>query len=136
MSKTITVDPAALPALDIITLANQGAILRAEAQTAPDAIPLFVTSQGWAALQQRYDATRPEDAPTLLARLERATAKLMTHVAQGVAKAGTAPATLTCPSDFFTPDGHVVIAFVRDETHPVACAIIGAKDHIDHLLRG
>ena len=130
---TVTLDPARLPALDIITLAQSGILMRAERETSPDGVPVFLTQEGWMDLHER----RPSlGLPELQLAVEKATRHLMTHAAETVAtqKPDAAPGLFICPSDFFEENGNVHIVFVRDIAHPVVCAVIGTREHIRHIL--
>lgn len=133
MSNSIQLDPNTLPVLDIVELANTGAIRRAEQQTPPDGIPVFVTALGWLELEDRYGIDNPRK---ILRSLESAAHRLLSHAATTLAtqSAGEVSATITCPSDLFTENGSVNLSFVRDREHPVVCVLIGTTDHLMALL--
>lgn len=131
----IRLDPDALPVIDIVALAQEGALLRAEHDTPPDGIPAFVTAAGWRMLCARYAGDDPHG---LLTHLGKAVHRLLAHAAQSHAaehRAGhAAPASFSCPSDLFEDNGTLHIAFLRDTNHPVICTLIGTKDHIRDLM--
>ncbi|AOX19235.1 hypothetical protein [Kozakia baliensis] len=135
--KTLSLDPTALPPLDIIDLANSGVIVRAERETPPDGIPAFVTAQGWQELLQRYADGNSDIAPRVLAALEQAIKRLLDHAATSFAQSThneIAP-ILSCPSDLFASNGTIQIAFVRDRQHPVACVLIGTVEQLRELIK-
>lgn len=133
---SIKLDPAILPALDILGMAQSGALLRAERDTPPDGIPAFVTRSGWDELIATHAANHDAPHTVLLPALEKAVARLLSHAAEGASRNGEMTPVITLQSDLFPSDPDLVLAFVRDSTHPVACALIGTAAQIETALRG
>lgn len=131
----VSLDPTLLPALDIVGLAQSGQILRAEKETPPDGVPFFVTHEGWDELVLTHAAQHKTPHAFVLATLEKVVAKLQAHAAEGARERGAHRPIITIPSDLFPSDPMVVLAFVRDASHPVACALIGTANHLASLLR-
>ncbi|GAN54126.1 hypothetical protein [Tanticharoenia sakaeratensis] len=132
---TVRIDPFQFPDLDIVALANDGHILRAERETAPGALPAFITAGDWELLLDRFASTHPDSVQGVVTGLEKATQRLMAHLAAAASETGQTPPTFTCPSDLFADDGTVIVALVRDRSHPVVCALVGTEDNIRTLLR-
>lgn len=133
----IHIDPDVLPSFDIVMLANSGALLRAEAETPPNGVPAFVTAAGWRMIEARYRHASPEE---LLTNLGRATHRLLAHAAEAYAETDhsdeiSAPGSFSCPSDLFENNGTLHLAFIRDTTHPVICAVIGTNKHLQDLMK-
>ncbi|MFT8808553.1 hypothetical protein [Gluconobacter sp.] len=133
---SIKLDPAILPALDIVGMAQSGALLRAERETPPDGIPVFVTRTGWEELTATHAADHATPHTVLLPALEKAAARILSHAAETASRSGEMTPVLTLQSDLFPSDPDLVLAFVRDSTHPVACALIGTAAQIETALRG
>ncbi|WP_415571466.1 hypothetical protein [Gluconobacter sp.] len=131
----IKLDPALLPALDILGMAQSGALLRAERETPSDGIPAFVTRAGWDELAATHAANHNAPHSVLLPALEKAVARILTHAAQNASQMGEMTPVTTLQSDLFPSDPDLVLAFVRDSTHPVACALIGTATQIEAALR-
>lgn len=133
---SIKLDPAILPALDILGMAQSGALLRAERETPPNGIPAFVTRAGWDELTATHADHHDAPHTVLLPALEKAVARILSHAAEAASRNGEMTPVLTMPSDLFPSDPDLVLAFVRDNTHPVACALIGTAAQIEAALRG
>lgn len=133
---SIKLDPTILPALDILGMAQSGALLRAERETPPDGIPAFVTRAGWDELIATHAAHHDTPHTVLLPALEKAVSRLMSHAAEEASRNGEMTPVLTLQSDLFPSDPDLVLAFVRDSTHPVACALVGTAPQIETALRG
>lgn len=133
---SIKLDPAILPALDILGMAQSGAILRAERNTPPDGIPAFVTRTGWDELIATHATEHNAPNALLLPALEKAVSRLLAHTAEEASRNGEMTPVITLQSDLFPSDPDLVLAFVRDSTHPVACALIGTAAQIEMALRG
>ncbi|WP_025841193.1 hypothetical protein [Asaia platycodi] len=126
--KEFVLNPATLPATDILELAQAGLLCRAERETPGGGIPAFVTRQDWDCLTRRFG--REETAPErLIEAAERAVWRLMSHAAATLTRQtpGTVSATMSVQTDLFSDDGETFLSFVRDNTHPVACVIIGTR---------
>ncbi|GBR14280.1 MULTISPECIES: hypothetical protein [Asaia] len=121
-------DPATLPATDILELAQAGLLCRAERETPSGGIPAFVTRQDWDCLAERFgrEAAAPE---RLIEAVERAVWRLLSHAAATLSKQtpGSVSATMSARTDLFSDDGETYLSFVRDRTHPVACVIVGSR---------
>lgn len=147
-AQTVTLAPDSLPRLNIVGLAQSGQILRAERETPPDGVPVFVTKEGWNDLLRHYgDGKDPAELARtkLLPALERISTQLLAEAAQASKektssgatpeseKAGT-PSVFTLESDLFPGDRETRLVLVRDETHPVVCALLGTPAQLAHLL--
>ncbi len=131
----IKLDPTLLPALDILGMAQSGALLRAERETPPDGIPAFVTRAGWDELAATHASDHSAPHIVLLPALEKAVSRILAHAAQNAAHTGEMTSVTTLQTDLFPSDPDLVLAFVRDSTHPVACALIGTALQIETALR-
>ncbi|MFT9096720.1 MAG: hypothetical protein ABF459_16480 [Gluconobacter cerinus] len=127
--------PARLPALDILGMAQSGTLLRAERETPSDGIPAFVTRAGWDELAATHAANHDAPHTVLLPALEKAVSRILAHAAQNASNTGEMTPVTTLQSDLFPSDPDLVLAFVRDSTHPVACALIGTAPQIETALR-
>lgn len=136
MTHSLSLDPLALPMLDIVNLANRGTIIRAELETPENGVPAFITAAGWHALQALHGTDTHDRQLSLLRALERAVHRLLSHAADTMArsKQKTFDPVMTCTSDLFEPEGMLQMAFVRDRTHPVACMLVDTPDHLRELL--
>ncbi len=136
---TIMLDPAHLPKLDVLSLAQNGLILRAERETPKGSIPCFLTRAGWEELIAHHKTT-PEETEAqigarLLPALERICARLLSEAAKEAEQQHKEDATVfTLQTDLFPSSAQTRLVFVADKTHPVACALIGTVEHINHLL--
>ncbi|GBQ15484.1 hypothetical protein [Swaminathania salitolerans] len=119
----ITIDPELLPPIDIIRLAQEGHLLRAERTTPEGGVPAFISS----ADRDRLLTRHPEGAD--VASTERAVHHLLAHAAQGLTATGegVVPARLSLKTDLFEDEGETWISFVRDASTAVACVIIGSR---------
>ncbi|MBS1102747.1 hypothetical protein JK202_06900 [Gluconobacter sp. Dm-62] len=133
---SIKLDPELLPALDILRMAQSGTLLRAERHTPPDGIPAFVTRDGWNELVETHAGNHDAPHMVLLPALEKAVLRIMSHAAEQASSSGEMTPVITLPSDLFPSDPDLVLSFVRDSTHPVACALIGTAAQIENALRG
>ncbi len=131
----IKLDPALLPALDILGMAQSGTLLRAERETPSDGIPAFVTRAGWHELAATHAANHDAPHTVLLPALEKAVSRILAHAAHNASHTGEITPVTTLQSDLFPSDPDLVLAFVRDSTHPVACALIGTAPQIETALR-
>ncbi|GBR70060.1 hypothetical protein [Gluconobacter kanchanaburiensis] len=132
---SIKLDPMMLPALDILGMAQSGAVLRAERETPSDGIPAFVTRSGWDELVATHASDHTAPHTVLLPAMEKAVTRLLSHAAEAASRDGVMAPTITIQSDLFLSDPDLVLAFVRDITHPVACALIGTAAQIETTLR-
>lgn len=132
---SIKLDPMILPALDILGMAQSGTLLRAERETPPDGIPAFVTRAGWDELVATHAGDHTAPHTVLLPAMEKAVARLLSHAAEAASRDGVMTPVVTIQSDLFPSDPDLVLAFVRDTTHPVACALIGTAAQIETTLR-
>lgn len=141
----ITLDPTRLPKLDILSLAQNGLILRAERDTPEAGIPSFLTRAGWNELiaHHRRPATNEagpaeseeQTASRLLPALERISARLLSEAArEAEAQSQQGASVFTLETDLFPSSTQTRIVLVADKTHPVACALIGTPEHITQLL--
>lgn len=141
----ITLDPASLPKLDILSLAQNGLILRAERDTPETGIPSFLTRAGWNELiaHHRRPAdgdsgpaeTEEQTASRLLPALERISTRLLSEAAHGAETQKKQDASVfTVETDLFPSSPETRIVLVADRTHPVACALIGTPEQITQLL--
>lgn len=131
----ISLDPKTLPALNIIELATQGLIMRAERETPPDGLPVFITRPGWEELLTTHTNDAENGATLVLPALEKATHRLLAHAAQAASEDKTFAPLVTVESDLFKSATSVLLTFVRDSTHPVACVLIGTEAHIATVLK-
>ncbi|QDH17300.1 hypothetical protein [Swingsia samuiensis] len=132
---SISLDPSLFPAIDIITLAQTGLILRAERQTPPDGIPVFVTKEGWTELVSSHAPEHPSPHEIIIPALEKAITRLLSHAAETAEKTKEMAPVLYLESDLFPSNAELLIAFVRDKEHPVTCALIGTRQHLSHVLK-
>ncbi|QDH13785.1 hypothetical protein E3E12_05840 [Formicincola oecophyllae] len=153
----VALDPATLPALDIVKLAQEGHILRAERDLPPHGVPAFVTKEGWDELMKHYGQGKPpeEAARTIiLPALEKSVRLLMAkaaearhkaaleaHVTQGEdgeASQKNSPAVLprvfTAESDLFPSHPETRLVLVRNADSPVVCALVGTPGQLTALL--
>lgn len=135
----ISLDPYQLPELDILTLAQSGRLVRAERETPEDGVPALVTRSGWNELVQHYiqEHEAPSDtAQRVLIALERSASLLMTEAAKAVQEQNddTPPSLYTLETDLFPSNRQTRLVFVRDKSHPVACALIGTPQHITEII--
>ncbi|KXV32572.1 hypothetical protein FXF46_08845 [Gluconobacter thailandicus] len=129
-------DPSTLPSVNILGLAQGGAILRAERETPPDGIPAFITKEGWDELIAAHAANHVAPHTVVLPALEKAVARILAHAAKAAQAEGKTAPVISLESDLFPSDPTLILAFVKDETHPVACALIGTAAHLVDMLRG
>lgn len=141
----ITLDPSRLPRLDILTLARDGLILRAERETPETGIPSFLTRAGWNELiahhrRPSHDGNGPAEteeqtASRLLPALERTSSRLLGEAAREAETQRKQDASVfTVETDLFPSSSETRIVLVADRTHPVACALIGTPEQITQLL--
>ncbi|OOL18363.1 hypothetical protein AL01_06090 [Bombella intestini] len=138
----ITLDPTRLPKLDILSLAQNGLILRAERTTPEAGIPSFLTRAGWNELiaHHRHSTTEggeteEQTASRLLPALERISARLLSEAAREAEAQGQQDASVfTLETDLFPSSAQTRLVLVADRTHPVACALIGTPEQITQLL--
>lgn len=128
-------DPSTLPSVNILGLAQSGAILRAERETPPDGIPAFITKEGWDELIAAHADNHVAPHTIVLPALEKAVARVLAHAAEAAQTEGKTAPVISLESDLFPSDRTLILAFVRDETHPVACALIGTASHLVGMLR-
>lgn len=133
---SVMLDPSTLPSVNILGLAQSGAILRAERETPPDGIPAFVTKAGWDELITAHADNHAAPHLIVLPALEKAVTRILAHAAEAAQSEGKTAPVISLESDLFPSDPTLILAFVRDETHPVACALIGTADHLVGMLRG
>lgn len=133
---SVMLDPSTLPSVNILGLAQSGAILRAERETAPDGIPAFITKEGWNELIAAHADDHTAPHTVVLPALEKAVARILSHAAESAQGEGKTAPVISLESDLFQSDSTLILAFVRDETHPVACALIGTAGHLVDMLRG
>lgn len=143
---TITLDPTSLPKLDILSLAQNGLIMRAERETPETGIPSFLTRAGWNELitHHRRPADGSESGPAeteeqtasrLLPALERISTRLLSEAAREAETQKKQDASVfTVETDLFPSSPETRIVLVADKTHPVACALIGTPEQITQLL--
>ena len=124
-------DPSTLPPVNILGLAQSGTILRAERETLPDGIPAFITKAGWDELTAAHNTS----AALVLSSLEKAVARLLAHAAEDAQTNGRTAPVISLESDLFPSDPTLILTFVRDETHPVACALLGTASHLTEVLK-
>ncbi|AFV99944.1 hypothetical protein BAR24_07080 [Gluconobacter oxydans] len=129
-------DPSTLPSVNILGLAQGGAILRAERETPPDGIPAFIAKEGWDELIAAHAANHVAPHTVVLPALEKAVARILAHAAKAAQAEGKNAPVISLESDLFPSDPTLILAFVKDETHPVACALIGTAAHLVDMLRG
>ncbi|EHH69080.1 hypothetical protein [Gluconobacter morbifer] len=132
---SVTLEPASLPSVDIVGLAQSGQILRAERDTPPDGVPVFITREGWNDLLATHATDSASSPAAVLPALEKAVTRIMAHAAEAAGKEGMTTPVISMKSDLFSSDGTLILAFVRDSTHPVACALIGTATQIADTLR-
>lgn len=130
--KEFALDPATLPKAEIVALAQQGILLRAERDTSENGVPAFMKRDDWETMEARFLHQRGESSDFLPA-VEHAVHRLLGHAAQTLASrpAGTISATLSATTDLFEDGGQTYLSFVRDTTYTVACVIIGRDPWID-----
>ncbi|WP_231118867.1 hypothetical protein [Oecophyllibacter saccharovorans] len=146
-ARQVRLVPESLPALDILTLAQEGRILRAERETPPDGVPVFVTRAGWDELLSHHGKGEPEEKVALtklLPALEQISARLLAqaaeaseHHAKPAAQENAPkapPSIFTLESDLFPSDPQTRLVLVRDRTHPVVCALLGTPAQLATLL--
>ncbi|MXV43994.1 hypothetical protein GS501_02860 [Saccharibacter sp. 17.LH.SD] len=137
MPQSITLNPKIFPKLDIVSLAQTGKILRAERTTTKNGIPAFITREGWNELILHHARDgEPLSLTTqkILPALEQSVARLLGEAAQASTER---PASLyTLETDLFPSNTQTRLALVCDQTHHVACALIGTPKHLQHLLHG
>jgi len=133
---SVMLDPSTLPSVNILGLAQSGAILRTERETPPDGIPAFVTKAGWDELIAAHADNHAAPHLIVLPALEKAVNRILAHAAEAAQSEGKTAPVISLESDLFPSDPTLILAFVRDETHPVACALIGTADHLVGMLRG
>ncbi|GBR47143.1 hypothetical protein [Neokomagataea thailandica] len=131
----ISLDPTILPSLNIIDLATQGLIVRAERETPEDGLPIFITRPGWEELLTTHTHDAEHGATIVLPALEKAVHRLLAHVAHATHEEKNFAPLITVDSDLFQSAASLLLAFVRDSTHPVACVLIGTEPHIATVLK-
>jgi len=125
--REIGIDTASLPIVDIIDMASQGKILRAERHDQVD-IPAFIAAPSFNALKQRFSS----DVVPVIAGLERAVSQMKEHVARHCAEANQAvQPSYEIQSDLFETDGRVGIHFVTDKSTSVVCMIVARPADVD-----
>ncbi|GBR52515.1 hypothetical protein AA106555_0944 [Neokomagataea thailandica NBRC 106555] len=129
-------DPAKLPALDIVGLATSGLIVRAERETPADGIPAFITRPGWEELLTSHAADVENGSALVLPPLEKAVQRLLAHAAQSASEEQNFAPLVTLESDLFASAPSLLVMFVRDQSHPVACVLVGTEEHIATTLKG
>ncbi|MDF7674289.1 hypothetical protein PT277_02665 [Acetobacteraceae bacterium ESL0709] len=138
---SIALDPTVLPALDIISLAQSGKILRAERTTEQDGIPCFILRKDWDRLKSRDGKGNTLSDETLLRALEKISARFLQEAAKACKLLGNEshqnalPSTFEIESDLFPHRKKVFLLLVRDATHPVVCALIGTSSALLDSLR-
>lgn len=136
----ISLDPAQLPELNILTLAQSGAIVRAERETPEDGIPAFITRSGWNELISHHaqeQETVADTATRVLTALEKSIGLLMTQAAKAAQEheQSTPPSLYSLETDLFPSSPQTRLVFVKDTSHHVACALIGTPDQISDIIR-
>lgn len=130
---SITLDPAALPEIDIISLAQTGQIVRAERRTEENGIPCFISRKDWDLLKEEYNSSSSHENETLLAALEKTTSLFLQEAAKTYSSLKkqhaktTLPSTFQIESDLFHDRKTVFLFLVKDMTHPVCCAVISTS---------
>ncbi|WP_418609053.1 hypothetical protein [Gluconobacter cerinus] len=132
---SVVLDPSSLPAVNILGLAQSGAILRAERETPPDGVPAFITREGWDELVAAHASEHDTPHTIVLPALEKTVTRLLAHAAQAASEEGGTAPVVSLESDLFPSDRTLILAFVRDETHPVACTLIGTAHQLAGVLR-
>ncbi|MBS1087636.1 hypothetical protein [Gluconobacter wancherniae] len=132
---SVSLDPNTLPIINVVGLAQSGTILRAERKTPSDGVPAFVTRDGWEELVSLYakDSEKPHEI--VLPALERAAGRILAHAAEAAVSDRRNSPVFNLESDLFASDPTLVLAFVRDTEHPVACALIGTAAQLSQILR-
>lgn len=137
-----------LPQWDILGLAQRELLVRAERETPPGGIPLFVTRTGWNLLVAHYN--QGEDlsasAERILPVIERLFAYLCQEIAardhqanQGQAHEDGSVSRLCLEScyyvqtDLFPGESETLLLFLRDKTHHIICAVLGTSAQISLL---